>query len=273
MDLAYAEKRLGTLDQLTAGLAGLWEGQPAAVASGAARPAAGLEPVRLQALFEDMRSDLVAEAARARAELVRWTGASDPAVAGSPPGIEVRPARLRAGLESLPALAAREAVTRRAQAAADAARAARRPDWAVEVAYGRRDPMFGDMVSAGVTVSLPLFAARRQDPIIAARNAEAARTRLEREATRRALSAALEADLATYAARREQWRRAVEVLVPAAEQRADLEVRSYAAGRATYDDVTAALTALAETRLEALAREAAVLREGARITLTYGPDQ
>jgi len=41
LDLAYAEKRIAALDQLTAGLKGLWDGQPASVASGAARPAAG----------------------------------------------------------------------------------------------------------------------------------------------------------------------------------------------------------------------------------------
>jgi cobalt-zinc-cadmium efflux system outer membrane protein len=153
------------------------------------------------------------------------------------------------------------------------ARAAKRPDWAFEVSYGRRDPMFGDMVSAGVTVSLPLFARRRQDPLIAARAAEAGRVRAEREEARREIVAALEADLAAHKAHHERWRRAQDVLVPAAEQRADLEVASYAAGRAPFDAVMEALTSLAETRLEALEREALLVRHGARIVLTYGADQ
>jgi hypothetical protein len=74
-------------------------------------------------------------------------------------------------------------------------------------------------------------------------------------------------------AHHEQWRRAVEVLVPAAEQQARLEVASYAAGRAAFDDVRAALTELADAQLEALDREAMVVRDGARIQLTYGADQ
>src|SRR3546814_12516288 len=61
----------------------------------------------------------------------------------------------------------------------------KRPDWGFEVMYGRRDPMFGDMVSAGVTVSLPLFASRRQDPLIAARTAQASRARVLEEEMRR----------------------------------------------------------------------------------------
>ena len=273
LDLAYAEKRLAALDQLMGGLKGLWEGQPASVASGSARPAAGLAPARLRAEFADLRSALVAEAAKARADLARWTGDPSPSTAGQAPSFEIDAAILRTGLESLPALTVRQAATRRAEAAADAARATKRPDWGVEVAYGRRDPMFGDMVSAGVTVSLPLFARARQDPVIAARAAEVGRARLEREDARRALAAALERDLADHDMHHQQWRRSVDVLVPTAEQRGHLEVASYGAGRAGFDDVMEALTGLAETKLEALEREARVARDGVRIVLTYGSAQ
>jgi outer membrane protein TolC len=273
LTLAYAEKRLAALDQLTGGLKGLWEGQPASVASGQARPAAGLAPARLRAEFDDRRSELVAEAAGARADLARWTGDPAPSVAGQAPAFEIDAAGLRAGLDSLPTLAQREAATRRAEASAEAARAAKRPDWGVEVAYGRRDPMFGDMVSAGVTVSLPLFARSRQNPLIAARAAEVGRARLEREDARRALAAALERDLADHEMHHHQWRRSVEVLVPTAEQRSHLEVSSYGAGRASFDDVMGALTGLADAKLQALEREGMVARDGARILLTYGSGQ
>lgn len=47
IDLAYAERRLAALDQLVGGLKNLWAAQPASVASGASRPAVGLEPKRL----------------------------------------------------------------------------------------------------------------------------------------------------------------------------------------------------------------------------------
>jgi hypothetical protein len=65
---------------------------------------------------------------------------------------------------------------RQAQADVALAKADKQPDWSWEVAYQRRDPMFGDMVSAGVSISLPLWGKSRQDPMIAARTASACAT-------------------------------------------------------------------------------------------------
>lgn len=273
IDLAYAERRLAALDQLVGGLKDLWAAQPASIASGASRPAIGLEPKRLQAVFADQRSELVAAVAKARAELARWTGDPAPTAAGDAPHYEIDPAALHAGLNRHPSLLTTEAAERRAAADVDAARAATRPDWGFEVSYGRRDPMFGDMVSAGVTVSLPLFKGTRQEPLIAARTADRNRVRIEREDRRRMLVAGLDGDIADHVMHHDQWRRAVEVLVPTAEQRAHLELSSYAAGRAAFDDVRVALTDLADAKLTALEREAMVARDGARIVLTYGSDQ
>lgn len=272
IDLAYAERRLAALDQLVAGLRDLWAGQPAAIASGAARPAAGMEPMRLRAEFDDRRSELVAAVAKARADLTRWTGDPSPSTAGEAPDEDVDSAKLRANLDRHPDLVLAEATEHRAGVAVAAARAAERPDLGFEVSYGHRDPKFGDMLSAGVTVSLPLFRGTRQEPIVAARIAEQNRASIERVDRRRALVAALDADLADHVMHHEQWHRALEELVPAAEQRAHLEVASYGAGRASFDDVRAALTDLANSKLEALAREAMVARDGARITLIYGSD-
>ena len=273
IDLAYAEKRLAMLDDLVTGLKDLWSAQPAAVASGSARPASGLEPTRLKALFEDRRSELVAAVAKAHAELTRWTDEPAPTTAGDAPRFDVDPSALRAALDRHPALLAAEANQRRAETGIASARAATRPDWGFDVSYGRRDPRFGDLVSAGVTVSLPLFQGSRQDPVIAARLADRNRAQIEREDRRRALVAALETDLADHVMHHDQWQRAVNVLVPTAEQRAHLEVSSYGAGRAGFDDVRMALTDLADTRLGVLEREAATARDGARILLTYGADQ
>jgi outer membrane protein TolC len=273
IDLAYAERRLAALDQLTGGLRALWAGQPAAVASGAARPAMGLEPKRLQAVFADKRSELVAAVARARAELTRWTGEAAPTTSGGAPHYEIDGATLRAALDRHPSLSVAQAVERKAATDVAAARAGERPDWSWEVSYGRRDPAFGDLLSAGVTVSLPLFKGSRQEPVIAARVADRTRAQIEREDRRRALVAALDTDLADHVMHHDQWRRAVDVLVPTAEERARLEVASYGASRAGFDDVRAALTDLADVKLDALAREAMVARDGARILLTYGADQ
>lgn len=272
IDLHYAGRRLAALDGVLQTLEPLWDAAPAGVTAGATRPANALTPVAQRAALEDRRSELVAALGRARAELVRWTGDPSPNVTGPPPEPALDAERLRAGLDRRPALLAYASAARRAAAEVDLARAAKRPDWAFEVGYGRRDPMFGDMVSAGVTVRLPLFASRRQDPLIAARAADARRVEAERETARRALAASLEADLADQTMRREQWLRTRDVVLPAAKQQADLETASYAAGRAGLSEVLDAFTRLAEAQLAAIDREAALAREAVRIDITYGSD-
>ena len=273
IDLAYAERRLAAVDTVLANLRPLWDAQPSAVASGRSRPAQALAPVEMQARLDDQRSELAARLLRARADLTRWTGEPAPSAAGMPPHFEIDPAALRVGLENNPTLAAYRAAAARADTEVDAARAARRPDWGWEVAYQRRDPRFGDMVSAGLTVSLPIFQRTRQEPLIAARRADAARADAEREDTRRALAAQLEADLADHVMHHDQWQRTVGTVVPAAQQRANLETASYAAGTASLADVLDAMSGLAAAKLTALERDAMVIRDGARIILTYGADQ
>ncbi|MAL58192.1 MAG: hypothetical protein CL682_13795 [Brevundimonas sp.] len=248
----------------------LWEAAPAGVASGADRPATGLAPVRLRAALEDRLAGLRADEARARAEVTRWTDDPAPTTAGTPPHVEVDPATLRAALDRLPMLQAYAAAGTRADADVAMAQAGQRPDWAFEVEYGRRDPMFGDMVSVGARVRLPLFADQRQAPVIAARSADAARVRVEREAALRTLRAQLESDLADHVMHHDQWLRARDVVLPDALRRADLETASYGAGRAGIGEVLEAFTAVADARLEALDREAAVARDAVRLTLIYG---
>lgn len=272
IDLYYAQQRLAALDEMLRSLEPLWNAAPSGVASGASRPAMALAPLRLRAGLDDQRSELLAAVGKARSELVRWTGDPAPSVSGEPPGLHLNTETLRAGLDRHPTLLAYGSAGRKAQAEVDLARAAKRPDWAFEVGYGRRDPMFGDMVSAGVTVRLPLFPGRRQDPLIAARSADAARVRAERDTAGRTLAAAFEGDVADHLMHHDQWLRARDVVLPAARQQADLETASYAAGRAGLAEILEAFTGLAEARLTVLEREAAVARDAVRINFTYGSE-
>jgi cobalt-zinc-cadmium efflux system outer membrane protein len=269
VDLYFAQRRLAALDEIAAALKPLGETASSQLAAGAVRPAQTVEPDQLLAALGDRRADLAAAAGKARAELARWTGDPDPAVAGSPPSVEVEPAALRGGLDRHPSLLAYDAMGRQAGADLAAARAEKRPDWSWELAYEHRDPMFGDMVSLEATVSLPLFARKRQDPVIAARTETASRVRIEREATRRALIAQLDADLADHVMHHDRLMRAQSALVPLAKRKADLERSSYAAGTASLTDVLQAFIALAEARVDALDREADVVRDAVRINLTY----
>jgi cobalt-zinc-cadmium efflux system outer membrane protein len=272
IDLFYAERRLAALNGILSAIEPLWAAAPAGVAAGTTRPAQALAPVRMRAQFQDERDELVASVGRAKAELTRWTGDADPSTAGQAPALEIDPGALKASLDHNPTLAAFRPATDRAEADLALAQAARRPDWSWQASYGRRDPMFGDMISAGVSVRLPLFATQRQDPLIAARRADTARVGAEREDTRRALQAQLDADLADHIMHHQQWLRAQGTLLPAAQDQSDLETASYAAGKAGLADVLEAFGQVADIKLQTLEREAAVARDGVRIVLTYGSD-
>ncbi|MCI3132799.1 TolC family protein [Phenylobacterium aquaticum] len=272
IDLHYAERRLAALDEVDRALAPLRGAAPAQLVSGAVRPAQALEAEQLTAVLGDRRAELISAAAKARSELARWTGDAFAEVIGAPPSYDLAPARLRAGLDGLPTLTAYDALTHQADADLAAARAEKHPDWSWDLTYQRRDPMWGDMVSLGATVSLPVFAGKRQDPLIVARAASASRVRLEREAARRQVRSALDTDLADLTRLRDRLARADTLLVPLAKRRADLDTASYAAGSAGLGDVLQAFLALADTHIDRLDREAELTREAARIALTYGTD-
>lgn len=270
VDLYYARRKLAALDEIAAALKPLHDAAPAQLASGSSRPAAALEADELTAALGDRRAELVAATAKARAELTRWTGEPEPEALGDPPPQTVDAPGLRAALDHHPALLAYDAMGGQAAADLAAARADKRPDWSWELAYHRRDPMWGDMVSLGGTVSLPIFPGKRQDPAIAAKAASASRVSAEREAMRRQLRAQLDTDLADHAMHHDRMMRAQGTLVPLARRKADLETASYAAANANLSDVLQAFLGLAEARVDALDREAEVVRDAVRLNLTYG---
>lgn len=272
IDLAFAGQRGAAIDDVLARLTRVAAAAASGVAAGSVRPAQALDIRQAIAALEDKRSEIAAETARARAALARWTGDPAPEPEGAVPAFAIDPAALRAAVDRHPDLAATIARTGRAEADIVAARAEKRPDWSFDIGYGRRAERYGDMISAGVTASLPLFAKRRQDPMIAAAVAEKGTALAEQEDMRRALFADLEAGLADHVMHHEQWMRAERTLLPLARQRADLETASYAAGRASLTELIAAQTALAQASLDTLDRAAIVARDAARLVLTYGSD-
>jgi outer membrane protein TolC len=273
IDLAYADRRLAALEAALARLRLLGPASTSSIASSGARPAQALEIRAAIAALEDKRSGVVAEMGRARAALARWTGDANAQVQGDFPNFVVDPERLRAAIDRHPELAEAFAKTKRAETDIQIAQADKRPDWGFALAYQRRPNRYGDMVSAGVTMTLPLFAKKRQDPMIAASSATANAARFEQEDMHRALAADLDAALADHVMHHEQWTRARDTLLPLARERADLETASYAAGRASLTDAIQAQSMLSNAELEVLDRETAVARDAARLVLTYGDDR
>lgn len=269
INLAYAGKRIVALDEIAARLRRYVNTAPAAVASGAARPAQTLSGRVALATLADRRSEQVAEADRARAELTRWTGDPDPEVTGAMPDISLDSGALQRALERHPTLAVIASQSEQTDAEVALARAGKRPDFGIDVAYQHRDPRFGDYVSAGVSMTLPFFSRHRQDPLIAAAQLQSVRTGVRRDAARRALEFELAAALADHRMHHDQWERARDVLQPLAEQRVALETASFASGRASLADVIDAHVALADTTLTVIDREAAIATDAVRLKMTY----
>ena len=170
VDLYFAARKLTAIDAVRDSVIPLIGTTPARLASASARPAQTIEPAQMLAGFDDRRAGLVADAAKARAVLMRWTGDTAPEVAGPPPTTGIDAVALRAGLDRLPEVRLADAAAGQADADARLAHAEKRPDWSWQVGYERRDPRFGDMLAAAIKIGLPLFAKNRQDPLIVARD-------------------------------------------------------------------------------------------------------
>lgn len=273
IDLYYGEKRLAQLKELDDSLGDLQATVTARLTSGSARPSQAFEPEQLRAQVSDRRSAITAEIVKARARLARFTGDPDVSVAGALPDFTINRAQLLGSVGELPGLKALDAQTAAMDAETRLARADKQPDWKVTASYGRREPRFGDLVSVGVSIDLPLFGRKRQDPKIAARASEAQRARFDRMAGEREVLAALEGDLAEHAMHHSRLENARDNLVPLARRRAKLDFDSYGAG--TLDLGTALLATLnvAEAEVDLLDREAEVARDAVRIIITYAGEQ
>ena len=273
VDLYYAERQLDQLKLLNESLSDLQSTVTARLTSGSARPSQSLEPDQLRAQVNDRRSALIAEIAKARARLSRYTGDPDPSVAGAPPELTIKRATLLAGISDLPSLRALDAQTAAMDAETRLARADKTPDWKVSASYGRREPNYGDLFSVGVSIDLPLFGKKRQDPKIAARADEAERARFDRLAGEREVMATLEGDLAEHAMHHARLENARDNLVPLARKRAKLDFDSYGAGTVDLGTALLATLTVAEAEVDLLVREAEVARDAIRINITYAGDR
>lgn len=270
ISLAYAQRALTVADDALAEIERLVPLARSSVAAGSARPAESLEVRRAVLEVEDMRTRIEADRETAQAMLSRYTALPNATATGTIPSADLDPEGLRAMLQSNPELVVALAQVRQAEARSDLARSERRPDFGVNVSYGRRDPDFGDAISVMGSITLPIFADRRQNPRIAAAEAEAAAAQSARADRLRELEARFETDLAAWRSAYRQWQRATDELLPLAESRVDLERASFAAGRADLLDIIDAIKTLAMLRVDILQREEATVEAAANLRLTYG---
>lgn len=169
----------------------------------------------------------------ARAQLARWIGGDAQRVLSEPPDfteLPVAPATLLADLDRQAPLLQWSAKLASADAALDAAKASKHPNWSVGLSYGRRFGGRDDMISLNVGVSLPIFPGNRQDRDISARYAERDAVRDEREDAHLAQRAAVERTLADWRGLTEQVQRYRDELLPLAHDRSQVALAAYRGG-------------------------------------------
>lgn len=269
IDRYYVEQRGALLDGLAAENRGLAEAITAQLAAGRANPADSIMPRQEAAEIVDRRDDLERDLDQAKASLRRWIGpAADERLAGAPPTLEID-ASFRQHLHRHPNLQLFAPAAQLAEAEVREAAAAKIPDWGVGVAYQRRSPEFGDMVSLQLMIDLPVFSATRQDPKILAKRQEAARIAAEEQSALKEHAEALERDLAEHAALVRQADRLRGTRRVLAEEKVALQMNAYRAGGGDLASVITARRELIDLRIAALDLERRRARTAARLIYTY----
>lgn len=240
----------------------------AQLAGGRGQPSDAVIPRQEAAELAGREDELVQQRAQARAALKRWIG---PAANEAPSGqLPNWPIDGRYNLHQHPELQAFAPRTREAQARLREAKAQKTSDWSWEVDYQHRGREYGDMVSLQLSFDLPIFPGRRQNPGIAAKQAELDQLDAEREAVTREHTQQRDDDLAQYQRLDRAVQRSQDSLVPLAEEKVALSLAGYRAGKGDLLNLVGARRELVEARfkqIDALEQRALV---GAQLYFAYG---
>lgn len=270
----FLERKRALLDELVRENRIFAASVSAQLAGGRGSAADVVIPRQEAAMLADRRDDLERDTVKARAALFRWVG--DPAnepLTGEPPLLPLTAEHLRHGLSGHPELAVFGPLEEAARAEVAMAQAEKKPGWSVEFDYQKRGPSFGDMVSLQFTFDLPLFAKTRQDPQIAAKVQELQRISSEREVMFRQHAEELEGLLSEQATLTRQIERLDAEWLPLAQERVELALAGYRAGRDPLTGTLDARKSLLEARLKRieLASQRAAL--DARLHYLNGEDR
>jgi outer membrane protein TolC len=265
----YIERRVALFDALGRENALFSAAVQAALSGGHGTPADVIGPKQEAADLADRLDELRADELKAKASLRRLVGAdADEPLVGDPPAFVIDADHLRTQIHTHPELALYGPMIALAGAQAQEAEAAKHPDWGVELSYARRAAVYSDMVSLQFTVSLPLFSANRQNPLIRAKHLEQRRLEAERADMIRDHTAVLEAELVDYATLTNQLARLQDTRLPLAQQKVAYQLASYQGGKADLTAVLVARRELVEAQLTQIDLQSR--RAAAAATIYYG---
>jgi outer membrane protein TolC len=262
--LGYVNAARRIIDEQTAWVEQMRQSARARYASGEGQQldvlAAGLDV----AMLREQLLDLDRDDAMARSQLTFWLGAEDAARA-RPSGVSPRAeletlATLEARLGAHPAQLDYERRIDAARTAVDVAREKRKPGWMLDVSYGfRQDGGMNagmaerpDMLSAMVSMDLPLFTKNRQDRAVSAARLEARGLHERHEDHRREMQAML-VEAWNTAQRTAELERFYETdLLKLADQSVTAALLAWRSNRVMIDDVVRARRLAADTRMKHL---------------------
>jgi outer membrane protein TolC len=226
--------------------------------------------------LEDQASQASRAVNTSKIALHRWVpDGSERALVGEP-AIDVIPLHkhtLEAQLAGHPEILALERREDLARAGAEAARADRRPDWSVELAYSQRGIGYSNMVTLELTVPLEIRRAHRQDQQLAAKLAEASQAKSEREDMLREHTAEIAAMIDVWDSARERRDRYRTSIIPLATDRVVAARAAYSGGKAPLSDLLMSHRAEIEARLKVLQLEATAARLWAQLAFFDAPPE
>lgn len=270
ISLYTVEQKLALFDALYRENRLLAEAVRSRLASGSGLALDTVLPRQEAAALEERHDQLERERDDAQAALIRWIGpAGAEPLTGVAPVWPITPATFLHRLHQHPELAIFAPERRQAEAQVRETEAAKQPDWAVELAYQRRGPDYSDMASVQLSFDLPVFAGRRQDPLIAAKRAELVRIEAEREAALREHTQVLTTDLAEYRQLDRAALRQRERLMPLAQEKVELALAAYRNNQTELAAVIAARSEWIDARLKAIDLEGQRALTAARLHYAY----
>ncbi|GAB4298328.1 MAG: TolC family protein [Desulfuromonadia bacterium] len=182
---------------------------------------------------------------------------------------------VKSGMESRPRVKSLQSLLAKGDASGRLARLESWPDFTLSLEYMRREPAMGDpgydMLTAGVTVNLPVWSARREGMVV-----ESAQQRRMAKEEMDALRLSIEAEAAAGVARIDQRRKQLllfdESIIPQAEQSLESALIGYQSGKLDFTALLAAEMALFGYERERLESRMEYLMELARLEALIGKD-
>jgi outer membrane protein, heavy metal efflux system len=225
-----------------------------------------------QASIDERRAALRTVRDQAIAALRQWIGTevAESDLTGAAPEWPVDQDAFLRGLQHHPELALIDAQAQLLDAGIAEARAAKHPDWSMEVAYQKRGAPFSNMASLQFSIDLPVFAASRQNPEIAARRAERRALEAERETRQREHVQMFESQVTVYHRLASDMTRQRDVLLPLAEEKVALAMIDWRSGKAGVAEVVAARRERIDAELKLVALEGERRQVAASLHYTTG---